>query len=212
MSDDDTRKVRDLLTPQRRDDLKYAYGRMLGYAKGVLKLEKSQAEEVVQAATLLAIQRIGKYEERPGVPFVSWLKKVLLNLVRDEHRRRQRAERLRDPAGNATTPAAATSPDVGIANAQAKQRRDQLLAALSRDASTVFAVWAEQNAGYIDRAEAAARLGLSMAGYEAAKKRVRREVDSAMERHGLSEEDLMSELPSTANVRLARGHGEEDGK
>lgn len=211
MSDDDTPRVRDLLSPQQRDSLKYAYGRMLGFAHGVLGLDKHQAEDVVQAATLRAIERIGRYTERPGVPFVSWLNKVLLNLVRDEHRNRQRQLRLRDLVGDATVPPAATQPDLELANAQATLRRDQLLAALSSDTRTAFEVWVQQNAGYIDRAEAAARLGSSIEQFEAAKKRVRREVESVMERLGLAPNDLLSELPIAANARPARGHGEENG-
>lgn len=211
MSGDDSRTVRDLLNAQQREDLKYAYGRALGYARGVLKLEKWHAEEVVQAAALRAIERINSYRSRPGVPFTAWLNRVLQNLVRDEHRHRKRTERLRDLAGDATTPSALAAADLQMINAQAKLRRDQILARLRPDTRIVFETWAEQHAGHFNRSEAAARLGYSLEEFEAAKKRVRREVENAMEALALTVDDIRSQLPMVANSKPTQARGEEEG-
>lgn len=204
-------QIRDLLTPSQRQDLEYAYGRALVFAVKVLRLNKADADDVVGDAAVRAIERLDKYQPRPGVPFLSWFRRVLVNLVQDEHRRRERTERLRDPAADATTPAAPVPPDLNMANAQASLRRDQLLAELPRDIRTVFEVWAEQRARVIDREVAAERLGYSIAEYEAAKKRVEREVLRTMDRLGLRLEDVRSVMPSVASATATRHRGEEGG-
>lgn len=204
------RTVRTCLTQQQRTDLKYAYERAMAYARGVLKLEKRDAEDVVQAASLRALERIAEYEPRLGaLPFVAWLKTITLNLVRDEHRKREREDRLKGDARDATTSDAPGLPDLDLANARAKVSRDRVLAMLTERARAVFEVWVQTHAGHFNRAEASQRLGCSIDEFEAAKKRVRRELEDVMKRLDLTTHDLMSELPRVANAGPTRGRREE---
>lgn len=205
------RRIRDLLNPRQRQDLEYAYSRALGYALKSLRLSAADAEDIVAAALVRAMERLDKYVPRPDVPFTAWFQKVLLNLVRDEHRNRQRAERLRDLAANAAAPASPRPPDLRIMNAQARACRDRLVAELPPDLRTVLEVWAEQRARLVARDVAAERLGCSISEYEAAKKRVRREVEGAMQRLGLRVEDLWSAVPRVSGGHSARGHERERG-
>jgi DNA-directed RNA polymerase specialized sigma24 family protein len=135
-----------------------------------------------------------------------------LNLFLDECRQRQVAERLQHEAQGATSAPEPDPPDNRFSNLDAAARREQLLAALTQDAREVFKVWVEQHAGHFSRAEAASRLNCSIDDFEAAKKRVRREIENLMERLHWLPGDLMSELPLVANSSPTRNHREEGGE
>jgi RNA polymerase sigma factor (sigma-70 family) len=201
--------LRARLTPQQQENLKYAYGRALAYACGELHLSKWDAEDVVQAAALRAIESMSAYEDRPGVPFVAWLKKILLNLVRDEARHRERVRLLQGHVADAMAPVPAVGSDLQLANARARGRRDQVLASLTPGGRAILEVCVHQDAGRIDRVEAAARLGCTKADFDAAKKRLAREIEHVMERLGFSPDDLVSELPLVASAGSGRDRGED---
>lgn len=204
-------RVGDLLNAQQKTDLKYAYGRALAFARGRLKLPLSEAEELVAAAMVRAIPRIKQFKHRPGVPFLAWFRRVLLNLLFDEHRHLKRAERLKDLARDALTPSPLPSADAAIANERAKQNRDRLINELPEDLRETFQLWVQQYEGRLDRSEAAARLGCSVTSFEAQKKRVRREMNKAMAHLGLRAEDLWSETFFEERAVPNRALEEEDG-
>jgi RNA polymerase sigma factor (sigma-70 family) len=203
MSGERTR-VADLIPSDRLEDLRYAYGRARGYACAKLRLDGAAARDVVDRAMLRAIERLDQFQERPGKTFDAWFRKILTNFVRDEHRHRERTQRLRDAVDTATRPPTIPPPDVLLINAQAKMRRDQIVSQLSQANRIVFEVWAQQNAGYIDRTEAASRLGMTIEQYEAAKKRVETAVENAMKRLRFQKEDLWSEMPVAAGANSGR--------
>jgi RNA polymerase sigma factor (sigma-70 family) len=208
MSGDRTSRVRDFVPSQRLEALKYAFGRAITYARKKLSLSAADANEVASRAAVRAIAKLEQYQEQPGVSFDAWFRKIVTNLVRDEHRHRERTTRLRDFAKEATRAAPTLPPNLELANFQAKMRRDQLVAQLPSDLRVVFEVWVQQHDQSINRTEAAARLGMTMAGYEAAKKRVERESLKALERLRFDTGDLWSEMPVAVGANA--GREEED--
>jgi len=201
--------VRDLLTPELLQELKYVYGRLFVSAcsKG---LTREAAEELVQETLLRAWEKRSHYTPRPETPLVSWLLRVAQNLLVDRLRAEQVRHRVleeikHDQGSDHPTRTQYSS----LADADAARRRDRLLLDLPEDLQSVFWAWVEQYDRGINRDEAADRLGLTVEKYEAAKKRVRRAIEREMECLGYKREDLLSSGAGFMRL-VAKGSRRED--
>src|SRR5215213_2532351 len=122
--------VRDLLTPELRQEFKYIYGRLFvfGLGKG---LTREEAEELVQETLLRAWERRSHYTPRPETPLVSWLLRVAKNLfidrLRAEEVRRRILEKMERDQGSDHPIRTQYS---SLADADAARRRDHLLLGL----------------------------------------------------------------------------------
>jgi RNA polymerase sigma factor (sigma-70 family) len=184
--------VRDLVSPELRQNFKYIYGRLVAFGLGK-GLPIEDVEELVQETLLRAWAKRGNYTPRPETSFVSWLLRVAQNLFVDRLRAGQVRHRVlevmeHDQGSDHPTRTQYSS----LADADAARRRDRLLLGLPEDLQSVFWVWVEQHDRGIDRDEAADRLGMTVEEYEAAKKRVRRAIEKEMEGLGYETEDLLS--------------------
>lgn len=204
MTDDSVEHKRPggVLPPDRRQDLQHIHGRIVAVAmhKG---LSKAEALDVAQQVVVRVIAKCDQYVERPGTPYLAWLWTVAVNhltdVLRSRGAQRRLTERLwREPEGDRPPDA-----EQQLTDHEAQSNRDRLLEALPEEDRLVFLIWARQNDGEIDRAEASDQLGISMAAYEAAKKRVRRAVAAAQLRLGLRVEHFWSHEP----LRAAAGAG-----
>jgi RNA polymerase sigma factor (sigma-70 family) len=202
------RRVRDLLTPQQKQDLEYAYGRALAVARR-FGLSQPDAEDVVGVATLRAIERIGQYQPRLGIPFLAWFRRLLARCVMDEFRSHKRAKALLTSSDDALLPVAQLDPDERIANAEAAARRAAIVSALTPELREVFDRWIDQHEGRIDGKRAAELLGCTLPQYEAKKHRVRRRIEKTMERLRLSPRDLWSRATSTTGERAVGDYEKE---
>ncbi|MCB9682047.1 MAG: hypothetical protein H6733_11335 [Alphaproteobacteria bacterium] len=146
-----------------------------------------EAEDLVQQTLELTLRDPAWYDPDRGA-LVSLLQVVLRRRQIDRHRTGQRhaaaAPRL------AVVHADDARPDAVAWRAGARARRHEVLALLDPETRTVFEVWVQQAQGTLTGAEAAARLGLTVAGFEAAKKRVRRRVHTALDTLGYASTDL----------------------
>ena len=82
------------------------------------------------------------------------------------------------------------TPETPITAEQARAHRRSLLASLTPDERALFAAWLEQRAGRCAAPAAAARVGLDVPAYEAAKKRLRRRCEALLGELGLDPGDL----------------------
>lgn len=204
MTDDSVehRRLGEVLPPDRRQDLKYIHGRIVATAmrKG---LSKAEALDVAQEVAVRLITKQGQYVERPGTPYVAWLWTVAQNYLTDVLRSRAAQHRLAERLWREADDAGPPDAEQRLTDHEAQLNRDRLLEALPEEDRLVFLVWARQNDGEIDRTEASEQLGMSVAEYEAAKKRVRRTITTAMVRLGLRAQHFWSREP----LRAAAGAG-----
>jgi DNA-directed RNA polymerase specialized sigma24 family protein len=205
MTDDSVehKRLGEVLPPDQRRDLQLIYGRIIAVAmqKG---LSKAEALDVAQQVGMLVIAKGNQYVERPGTPYLAWLWTVSVNHLTDVLRSRAAQRRLTERLWR--EPDADRQPDAEqqLTNHEAQSNRDRLLEALPGQDRLVFLIWARQNDGEIDRAEASDRLGMSVVAYEAAKKRVRRAVAAAQLRLGLRAEHFWSHEPLRAAAGASR--------
>ena len=202
--------VRDLLTPELRDTFEYIYGRLVAQGRR-WGLTFHDAEDLAQDALVRAWARRHRYTPRPKKPLLSWLLKVAHNLFLDRVRTRNVERRVLDKiegvlGGDCPT----NTQHSNVADAEAGKRRQELILELPDDLRTVFWVWVEQQQRRISREEAADQLGRSVDEFEAAKKRVRRAMEIAMEHLGYGPEDLRS--PDTQYANLDRTRRRESEK
>jgi len=156
------------------------------------------------------LERKTAFTAQSGVPFLAWLTRVVVNAVIDEHRHRGRVERLRDLACESLAPSSYPTPEMALIDKEAERNRLTLIEALPRDLAHVLDAMLEQREGHISRADAAARLGCSIEKYEAAKKRVLRELPKAMMRLGLRKDDVLSGRNERRAVGSDRAAGGEE--
>lgn len=204
MTDDSVEHKRPggVLPPDRRQGLQHIYGRIVAAAmhKG---LSKAEALDVAQEVGLRVFAKCDQYVERPGTPYLAWLWTVAVNHLTDVLRSRAAQRRLTENLWREPEDARPPDAEQQLTDHEAQLNRDRLLAALPEEDRLVFLIWARQNDGEIDRAEASDQLGMSVVAYEAAKKRVRRAVAAAQLRLGLRAEHFWSHEP----LRAAAGAG-----
>jgi RNA polymerase sigma factor (sigma-70 family) len=70
---------------------RWAHGRLPRHARGM-----AETDDLVQATLLRALERADDFEDRGEGAFLAWLRRILLNVLRDELRRSRRR-----PAGTA---------------------------------------------------------------------------------------------------------------
>ncbi len=146
---------------------------------------REEAEDLAHDALELVVREPGWFDPTRG-ELLGALKVVLrnrfLNVLRSRvvhHRAAPRLQIVPDPPG----------PDVALGSATARELRRRLLALLEPEERAVFAAWMRQRAGE-PGPEAARSLGLTHAGYEAAKKRLRRRVHALLDELGVAPGDL----------------------
>lgn len=204
MTDDSVEHKRPggVLPPDRRRDLQHIHSRIVAVAmhKG---LSKAEALDVAQQVCVRVIAKCDQYVERPGTPYLAWLWTVAVNYLTDVLRSRAAQRRLAECLWREPEDAPPPDAEQQLTDHEAQSNRDRLLAALPEEDRLVFLIWARQNDGEIDRAEAGDQLGMSVVAYEAAKKRVRRAVAAAQLRLGLRAEHFWSHEP----LRAAAGAG-----
>ena len=140
----DSGVVRDLLTPELRQNFEYIYGRLVAQGRR-FGLMFHDAEELAQDALLRAWTKRHRYTPRPTKPLLSWLLKVAQNLFIDRVRtqnveRRVLEEIERVHRGNCPT----NTQHASVADAEAAKRRQRLLLELPDDLQTVFRLWGQQ--------------------------------------------------------------------
>lgn len=64
---------------------RWAHGRLPGYARGLV-----DTDDLVQVTLLRAFQHLGEFEPRREATFLAYLRRILLNSIRDEIRRTTR--------------------------------------------------------------------------------------------------------------------------
>jgi len=201
--------VRDLLTPELRQNFKYIYGRLIAFGLGK-GLTVEEAEELVQETLLRAWTKRGHYTPRPETPLVGWLLRVARNLFVDRLRAQQVSRRALEQMEHDQGSDHPTRTQYSIlGNTDAARRRVRLLVGLPEDLQRVFWVWVEQCDRRINRDEAAVRLGMTVEEYEAAKKRVRRAIEREMELLGYKTRDLLSSDPGFMRL-VTEGSRRED--
>lgn len=197
--------VRDLIAPGRVAEAKYLYGRLLALARQQ-GLGQAAAEDLAQQAVVQALLRADQYTPQTGRPFLAWLLAIARNLAVDELRR-VAAERRALERVHALPRETSVTADGALHDEQAARNRQRLLASLAPEEREFYRTWTQQHARLIDRATAAARLGLSIEAYEAGKKRLDTRLHKALMQLGLRLEDLSS---ATRPTILAAASGSEE--
>ena len=64
---------------------RWAHGRLPGYARGAI-----DTDDLVQVSLLRALDKVGEFEPRHEGAFLAYLRRILLNALRDEIRRSRR--------------------------------------------------------------------------------------------------------------------------
>lgn len=128
-----------------------------------------EAEDLVQETMQVALERPGWFDEaRDPVPA---LRSILKNRLIDR-RRHQSMRRRKEPMLRLVKPE--PDPEDLLERSRAADLRRAFLAQLEPEERQLFRAWLLQRRGDVRAPEAAASLGLSVAAYEAAKKRLRR--------------------------------------
>lgn len=205
MTDDSVehKQTSGVLPPDRRQALQHIHSRIAAVAmhKGLSKVE---ALDVAQQVVVRVIAKCDQYVERPGTPYLAWLWTVAVNYLTDVLRSRAAQRRLTENLWREPEDARPPDAEQQLTDHEAQSNRDRLLEALPEGDRLVFLIWARQNDGELDRAEASDQLGMSMTAYEAAKKRVRRAVAAAQLRLGLRAEHFWSHEPLLAAAGAGR--------
>lgn len=169
-------------------------------ARGLLRLAvhlgaaPEEAEDLVHE--VLAAHAAAPHRHDPSRgPLLPYLRLTLRSRFIDG--RRHDAMRRRKAPELVSLPSPPTQDQV-LAAAEARQRRDAFLARLEPDHRQLFLCWVQQSRGDCDASQAARSLGLSVAAYEAAKKRLRRRCRSLLEEMGFRPSDLLSPEGSAA--------------
>ena len=82
------------------------------------------------------------------------------------------------------------TPELPLTHEQARAHRARFLALLEPEERAVFGAWLQQRAGKRDGPACAAGLGMTLAAYEAAKKRLRRRCQAILAELGLDRSEL----------------------
>jgi RNA polymerase sigma factor (sigma-70 family) len=202
--------VGDLLAPQNHQELRYVYDRLIAYARR-RGLTHQDSEDLTQEVLLRAWQRRNQFSPRPGGSLVAWILTVAKNLLID--RLRTKAAEGRLTAGLGEDPASEYAVDSQLselADREAARRRAALICRLPEELRPVFWSWVEQSADGGRREVAAEQLGMSIAAYEAAKKRVRRAITKDLEELGYGPRDVLTFGPRLARLVDRAGSGEDE--
>ena len=184
---------RDLIRSEFRNNYRYIHDRLFGFARAK-GFSDADAADLVHEALLRALARERQYSEQPGTPLLAWLLAIARNALIDGMRKRALertflGEQHRHDAVRPEPPAATDEP---FLKDEARQRRARLLAELTKEEREVFYAWMKQHEKIATGAEAAASVGLSLQQFEAAKKRLRRTIGHALQRLGMTTDDLRS--------------------
>ncbi len=160
--------------------------RLLVFARG-LGASVEEAEDVVQDA----LQHVAAHPDwfDPGR---GSLPAALRTVVRNAWLNRRRHDNVRQRAVPrlAVVTTGTIDPDVAVRSERARDRRHRVLALLEPEERAVFEAWLGQRTRQCTAKQAARSLSLSVAAYEAAKKRLRRRVRAAIEQLELTPADL----------------------
>ncbi|MBX2800086.1 MAG: hypothetical protein KTR31_20580 [Myxococcales bacterium] len=160
--------------------------RLLVHARG-LGCSVEEAEDLVQEALGVLVARPDWYDPARGT-LLAALKGIVhhrwVNLRRASSVQRAAAPRLQLVADPVPSPAGP------VAQQEAQALRRRFLALLAEDERAVFRAWTQQRARVVDARGAARGLGLQVAAYEAAKKRLRRRCAAILDELGVDATDL----------------------
>ncbi len=144
--------------------MRFAHGRIPPYARGL-----SETRDIVQLVVINTLARIDTIEVAPSGSLLAYLRRAVLNLVRDQIRRAQRR-----PAADALSPdlvAGDRDPLDHVISEELFERYESALAQLPNDQQEAVIMRIEMDCGYREIAEA-----LGRTSPEAARMLVRRAV------------------------------------
>lgn len=146
----------------------------------------ADAEDVAQEACLRAWKHRQRYFQREDAKVVGWLVSVAKRIVID----RARARRSQLQRGEAAVPdeqlrLAIPNGEVSLGRARAAHGLRRVLDGLDEVDRGFLGVWAEQRQRNVSREVAAEEMNMTMSEYEAAKKRLRRQVKVVAEQLGV---------------------------
>lgn len=190
-----------------RAEARELFGRMvaLAFARGV---SRAEAEELAQEVVLHVWRKGDEYAEQAGKSRRSWMLKVAQNRLTDLLRSRRKVPLVADYLDYLGAPSGSQDAEWEFAASRAAERRDRVLSSLNEKNQAVVEHWVRLLRLEITREEAGRALDMSVAQWEAAKKRVGRAIKGKMEELGY-DEDMLFEPRRTHDARVLVARTEE---
>lgn len=183
-----------------REDRKYIFSRVYALARQS-GMEHHDAEDCAATAVEKALKSQHLFSASSEESLCSWAIKIGRNVILDGHRRR----RLQRNVDDALELEGVHTP-VGGSNTRTRNEaaalRGRVVAKLSDDDQAVLRMWVAQwdDDDNMTAREAALLLELSVPAYEAAKKRVKRNLTKALDDLGLTNDDIFDDEPQTVHI------------
>jgi RNA polymerase sigma-70 factor (ECF subfamily) len=145
---------------------RFARGRLPAAARGLV-----ETDDIVQVALVNSLQRLGRFESQFSGSLLAYLRRAVLNQIRDEIRRAQR--RPVTAQLSVQLPASGQDPLQAVLSREALEQYDAALEDLPADQQEAFMMRIEMNCSYREIADA-----LGRPSSESARMLVRRAIDS----------------------------------
>lgn len=161
----------------------------------------ADAEDVAQDACLRAWEARARYFRHKDARVIGWLVKVAKRIVIDRSRRRQ-ADLRRAEGALPLEEVRLSIPDgaAALTRARALRLSRTIIDELDEVDRAFLGVWAEQRKRDITRDGAATELDMTIAEYEAAKKRLRRSAKTIAKRLGVDAAGVLLDAPDGSHT------------